>query len=72
MFSILIAGGLFGFFGMLLGVPIFAIVYYIIQKVVKGRMARKKLPTTTEKYVELQSIDEKTLEPVYETQEEEN
>jgi predicted PurR-regulated permease PerM len=72
MFSILIAGGLFGFFGMLLGVPIFAIIYYITQKVVKGRMTRKKLPTTTEEYVELQSIDEKTLKPVYETTEEEN
>lgn len=72
MFSILIAGGLFGFFGMLLGVPIFAIIYYITQKVVKGRMIRKKLPTTTEEYVELQSIDEKTLKPVYETTEEEN
>jgi hypothetical protein len=35
-------------------------------------MTRKKLPTTTEEYVELQSIDEKTLKPVYETTEEEN
>ena len=72
MFSILIAGGLFGFFGMLLGVPVCAIIYYIMQRVMKNRMTRQKLPVTTEEYVDLQSIDEKTMKPVYETQQEES
>ena len=34
MFSILIGGGLFGFLGMLLGVPVFAMIYYIIRRLV--------------------------------------
>ena len=72
MFAILIAGGLFGFFGMLLGVPTFAVIYYIAQRIIHERMIKKKLPSTTDDYVNLQSIDEKTMEPVYETQEEEN
>lgn len=70
MFAILIGGGLYGFFGMLLGVPTFAVIYYIIQQVVKSRMEKKKLPSTTEEYVELITIDEKTMKPVYESKEE--
>ena len=35
MFAILIGGGMFGFLGMLLGVPTFAVIYYIRHK--KGR-----------------------------------
>ena len=31
MFAILIGGGMFGFLGMLLGVPVFALIYYIMQ-----------------------------------------
>ena len=30
MFAILIGGGMFGFLGMLLGVPTFAVIYYIV------------------------------------------
>lgn len=71
MFSILVAGGLYGFGGMLLGVPTFAVIYYIIQQVIKSRMEKRKLPTTTEEYVELISIDEKTMEFKYETKQEE-
>ncbi|MBQ8518870.1 MAG: AI-2E family transporter [Agathobacter sp.] len=63
--SILIAGGLFGFFGMLLGVPVFAVIYYILQQVITHRMEKKNLSTNTQEYVELISIDEKTQEMKY-------
>lgn len=63
--SILIAGGLFGFFGMLLGVPVFAVIYYIIQQAVKYRMEKKNLSSDTEEYVELLSIDESSKEMKY-------
>lgn len=71
MFSILVGGGLFGFAGMLLGVPSFAVIYYIIQQIIKSRMEKRKLPTTTEEYVELLSIDEKTMVLKYKSKEEE-
>lgn len=66
LFSILVAGGLFGFFGMLLGVPIFAVIYYISQQVIMYRMQKKNLPTDTERYVNLVYIDEETKELRYE------
>ena len=71
MFSILVAGGLFGFAGMLLGVPTFAVIYYIIQRLIRSRMEKRKLPSTTEEYVELISIDEKTMELKYSSKQEE-
>ena len=63
--SILIAGGVFGFFGMVLGVPVFAVFYYIWQEFVKYRMKKKNLSVNTQDYIELKYIDEKTNELVY-------
>lgn len=70
--SISIAGGLFGFFGMLLGVPVFAVIYYIVQQIVAYRMEKKELSSDTEEYIELLSIDEKSKEMKYAPQIEEN
>ena len=67
--SISIAGGLFGFFGMLLGVPVFAVIYYIIQQILIYRMKSKKLSSETEEYVELVEIDETTKEMKYQKKE---
>ena len=63
--SISIAGGLFGFFGMLLGVPVFAVIYYIIQQILIYRMGEKHLSADTKRYVELKEIDENTKEMKY-------
>ena len=63
--SISVAGGLFGFFGMLLGVPVFAVIYYIIQQILKYRMNEKHLSADTEEYVDLKKIDETTKEMKY-------
>lgn len=66
LFSILIAGGLFGFFGMILGVPVFAVIYYIWQRFIAYRMKKKKLSEVTEDYIHLMYIDETTNVLVYE------
>lgn len=63
--SILIAGGLFGFFGMLFGVPVFAVIYYIVQQIVKYCMEKKNLSTDTKEYIRLISIDEDSNEMKY-------
>ena len=65
VFSILLGGGLFGFVGLLIGVPAFAVVYYIIGQIVNHRLKKKSLPTQSEKYVDLLSIDKDTGEPSY-------
>lgn len=70
--SITIAGGLFGFFGMLLGVPVFAVIYYIVQQIVAYRMEKKNLSSDTEEYIELLSIDENSKEMKYAPQVEES
>lgn len=59
LFSILVAGGIFGFFGMLLGVPVFAVIYYIVQQLLDHRMKKKELPIDTEEYINLEYIDGK-------------
>lgn len=63
--SISVAGGLFGFFGMLLGVPVFAVIYYIIQQILTYRMNKKELSSKTDEYIDLVEIDEKTNQMKY-------
>lgn len=72
LFAILVGGGLFGFFGMLLGVPVFAVIYYICQQVLKYQMEKRKLSNKTEDYIELVSIDVKDKTMIYPTKAEEN
>ena len=52
MLSIVIGGGLFGFAGMLLGVPVFALMYAIVRSVVEVRLREKGLPASSEAYME--------------------
>ena len=49
---------MFGFIGMLLGVPAFAVIYYIIQMVINGRLHAKNLPEATEFYDEFSFVDD--------------
>ena len=48
--SLIIGGGLFGFVGMILSVPIFAMIYTLIRHLAANRLAKKKLPTDTLDY----------------------
>lgn len=51
MVSIVIGGGLFGFAGMLLSVPMFALLYAILRTVSETLLKRKNLPTASSEYV---------------------
>lgn len=51
LFSIILSGGLFGFAGMVLGVPVFAVIYSILSRLVNSRLRKKKLPTDTREYM---------------------
>ena len=50
MLSIMVGGGMFGFAGMLLSVPLFALVYAIVRATIEGRLKSRNLPTSTEAY----------------------
>lgn len=56
VFAILLGGGLFGFAGMLLGVPVFAVIYYVIKTFIEWRLAKKKLPTDSDSYCAVEYI----------------
>lgn len=50
IFAILLGGGLFGFLGMLLGVPTFAVIYSLIKAFVEERLKKKHYPVETKAY----------------------
>lgn len=51
LFSILVAGEIFGFMGMVIGVPLFAIIYSVIKENIEYRLREKNLPTDTKDYM---------------------
>ena len=51
LFSILLFGGLFGFAGMVLGVPVFAMLYSIARRLVYLGLRKRGLPIRTEEYI---------------------
>lgn len=58
--SITVAGSLFGFTGMLLGVPVFAVLYMLLSETVAEQLRRKKQPVETTAYVGLQKVADLT------------
>lgn len=62
MFALLFFGGLFGFTGMLLGVPFFGVLYYIINNAVSNKAKKRGLPVNSSEYDEVGSINPDTHE----------
>ena len=60
LFSILLFGGLFGFVGMIIGVPTFAVIYRLLSDGVKASLRRKQLPEDTAAYEGVSCIDEES------------
>ena len=56
--AILLGGGLFGFVGMVMGVPTFAVFYYVAELIVNSRLEKKKLPASSEQYDPLSYVDD--------------
>lgn len=52
MISLLIGGGLFGFVGMILAVPAFALIYSVTRESVEMKLKKKKMPVSTQYYIE--------------------
>lgn len=57
MFAILVGGGLFGFPGMILGVPTFAVIYYYWSKFIRKKLRRKNMKEDTAEYLEYNKFD---------------
>lgn len=59
LFSILLFGGLFGFVGMIIGVPTFAVFYKLITEFISYLLEKRQLSADIEHYEKLDHIDEK-------------
>ena len=57
MFAIILGGGLFGFLGMLLGVPVFALIYYYFKKGIEKKLIYKEMSPDTNDYIEFNNYD---------------
>lgn len=57
LFSILLFGGLFGFVGMIIAVPAFAVIYRLVSNYICRRLKRKNLSPRTDDYRLLDHID---------------
>ncbi len=50
IFAIIVGGGLFGILGMILGIPVFAVIYTIITQLVDNSLKKKGLSTNEDDY----------------------
>ena len=62
MFSIILGAGLFGFWGMVLGVPVWVSIYTLVCTMIDKKLKRSDLPMDAEAYEHLDYIDPATRE----------
>lgn len=58
--ALIVCGGTFGVVGMLFSVPIFAVIFYVINMSVERKLRQKNLPVNGEEYYNVGSYDEET------------
>jgi len=66
VFSTTFFGGLWGFPGMVLGVPLTAVAHHIISRILGYMLKKRGIPVETDAYIKLRKIDKYTNEPIYE------
>ena len=65
VFSTTFFGGLWGFPGMVLGVPLTAVIHYIVRRILNYMLKKRGIPVETDAYIKLRKIDKYTNEPIY-------
>ncbi|MGN0686583.1 MAG: AI-2E family transporter [Oscillospiraceae bacterium] len=63
LISILVCGGLFGMVGMLLGVPVFAVIYLLFAEFISNKLEKKKLPSDTDRFYDTDQYVKSYAEP---------
>jgi len=61
--AITVAGSLFGFAGMLLGVPVFAVLYTLVKEWLAAALHKKRRPAETSAYMGVQEVADIPLIP---------
>lgn len=62
IFSLLLGQSIFGFFGLIIGIPLFAVIYSIFRARVGTKLESKGLPSNSNVYRKVAFVDEKTGE----------
>ncbi len=57
LFACILFGGLFGLLGLLLGVPTFACIYYVVKGSLENKLKKKGMHTETDDYIALDYIE---------------
>ena len=70
MFSIIVGAGLFNFWGLLLGVPVFVVIQTLANNRVRQRLKKNDLPEEVAAYQDLDRIDPVTREAIKKHREE--
>lgn len=58
IFSITLFGGILGVPGMIIGVPLFAVIYSAIKAMIRSNLDEKHMPKHTEDYIKVDYVDE--------------
>ena len=64
IFAILAGQGIFGFWGLIIGIPLFAVIYSAVSALVSARLVKKGLPSGSDSYTDIASISEDDYTPV--------
>lgn len=67
IFAILVGGGLFGIFGMFIGVPVCAVICAAFRNLIQQQLKKKQLPLSVSDYENIDHLDADTLQPVFRT-----
>jgi predicted PurR-regulated permease PerM len=70
--AVIIGGGVFGFLGMLLAVPVFACCYMYINRSCTIKLKKNNMAYKTSEYERIVRIDNETGAPIYRSEEEED
>ena len=65
VFAILVFGGLWGFVGMLLGVPFMALIYYLVHEIVAYFLEKRGISEDEIDYEKLKFVNKDTNKPEY-------
>lgn len=66
IFAITIFGGVMGIPGMIIGVPVFAVIYAMVRSIVNRQLEKKGLPVTSSIYQDTDHVENNELIPRYE------
>ena len=64
LISLLLFGGVFGFIGMVIGVPVFAVLYDLVRQGIQWILQKRQLPQKLSIYRDIDHFDPLTKEPV--------